>query len=312
MTLTTPQTYLVACLAGHGIGPEVTAAASRALERVSRQHGFRIDEIHPAFDTEAFAQSGHSLPAAARRAIESAEAILVAGATAPALEWLKAALSPVVRVTRTLDETGDSTVFASLDEAAPDLAIARGFAAARASSGRLSSVGVGEAWRRRVEVQARDHAGVQVTHLSLADALEQLASGSAGVLVAESVVGDAAGAAPRLGGRVRLTATAELSATGTGLFGPTHGTAHEAAGQGMADPSEMLLATALLLSEGFGRRAAGEALEQSLTEALRGARRASAASGTSVTATTREFVDAVLGLLPSARRDTEFAMGVTG
>ena len=74
----------------------------------------------------------------------------------------------------------------------------------------------------------------------------------------------------------------------------------------------MLLATALLLSEGFARRAAGEALERSLTEALRGARHASDASGTSVTATTREFVDAVLGLLPSARRDTEFAMGVTG
>ena len=44
------RTFVVACLAGHGIGPEVTAAASRALAQVSRHHGFRIEEVHPPFD----------------------------------------------------------------------------------------------------------------------------------------------------------------------------------------------------------------------------------------------------------------------
>ena len=73
----------------------------------------------------------------------------------------------------------------------------------------------------------------------------------------------------------------------------------------------MLLATALLLAEGLGRVAAAEALEDSLTAgAPRRRGRPSEASGPGVAATTREFVDAVLGLLPSARRDTEFALGV--
>ena len=73
----------------------------------------------------------------------------------------------------------------------------------------------------------------------------------------------------------------------------------------------MLLATALLLSEGLGRKsAAGVALEESLAAALRGSRRPLDAAATGVAATTREFVDTVLGLLPSARRDTEFALGV--
>ena len=60
-----------------------------------------------------------------------------------------------------------------------------------------------------------------------------------------------------------------------------------------------------------GRVAAGEALEDSLTLALRAPRRPSEVAGLGVAATTREFVDAVLGLLPSARRDTEFALGVS-
>ena len=72
----------------------------------------------------------------------------------------------------------------------------------------------------------------------------------------------------------------------------------------------MLLATALLLSEGLGRKSAGVALEESLAAALGGSRRPLDAAATGVAATTREFVDTVLGLLPSARRDTEFALGV--
>ena len=72
----------------------------------------------------------------------------------------------------------------------------------------------------------------------------------------------------------------------------------------------MLLATALLLSEGLGRTSAGFALEESLSAALRGERKPLDAAAAGVAATTREFVDTVLGLLPSARRDTEFALGV--
>ena len=93
-------------------------------------------------------------------------------------------------------------------------------------------------------------------------------AGSVGVLAAEGVLGDAVAEAPRLGGRRRLVASAQLSPTGPSLFGPAQGTASDLAGHGVADPSPMLLATALLLSEGLGRAAAGEALEESLTAAL--------------------------------------------
>ena len=66
--MTARRRYVVTCLAGHGIGPEVTAAASRALARLGREHGFDVEELHPPFDTEALTRSGHLLPAATRRA----------------------------------------------------------------------------------------------------------------------------------------------------------------------------------------------------------------------------------------------------
>ncbi|HET9285958.1 MAG TPA: isocitrate/isopropylmalate family dehydrogenase [Gaiella sp.] len=308
--MTTRRTYVVACLAGHGIGPEITAAASRALARLSREHGFDVEELHPPFDTEALTRSGHMLPAATRRATSSADAVLVAGDAAPALDGLRAELDLAARVTRVLDETGEATAFAPLHDMAADWTVERAFATARRRSGHLTSVGVSEGWTALVERHADRHPGVEVEHVSLPDALRRLAAGSVGVLTAEGVLGDAVAEAPRLGGRRRLVASAQLSPSGPSLFGPAEGTTSELAGHGVADPSAMLLATALLLSEGLGRTAAGEALEESLTAALRASRRPSEVSGPGVSATTREFVDAVLGLLRSARRDTEFALGV--
>ena len=304
-----PTTVVVACLAGHGIGPEVTAAASRALAQVSRQHGFRVDEVHPPFDGEGVMSSGHPLPAATRSAALASDAVLVAGATAPALAGVRAELDLGARVTRTLDETGEATTFAPLRPDAESWTLERAFQAARARAGRLVSVGVNGAWSKQVAAHGERHDGVEVEHRTLAEALFLLAAGSAGVLVAEHVLGEAISEAPRLGRRRRLIATGDLSVSGPGLFAPTHGTAHDDAGQGMADPSEMLLATALLLTEGLGRRRAGEALEESLALALGRPHQPANVAGAGVVATTREFVDAVLGLLPSARRDTEFALG---
>ena len=239
----------------------------------------------------------------------SADAVLVAGDAAPALDGLRAGLDLGAQVTRVLDETGEATLFAPLHNHAADWTLSRAFATGRARAGRVTSVGVDSGFTSLVDHHAERHPGVEVEHVSLAEALRRLSSGSAGVVVAEGVLGEALSSAPRLNGKRRLVATGQLSPTGPGLFAPAHGTSSDLAGQGMADPSAMLLATALLLSEGLGRIAAGEALEDSLTLALRAPRRPSDVSGPGVAATTREFVDAVLCLLPSARRDTEFALG---
>ena len=308
------RTFVIACLAGQGIGPEVTAAASRALAQVSRQHGFRLEEVHPPFDGEAVMQSGHPLPASTRRAAFSADAVLVAGASAPALEGVKAALDLTVQVTRTIADVGTgTTAFAPLAANSPDWALDRAFAAAKEQGGRIISVGMSAEWRAGFDHHASHHDGVDVKHLSLADALQALAHDPAGlgVLAVEEPIAGAVARASQLGGRFRLAAVGYLSPQGPGLFAPTHGAAHDIAGHGVANPSEMLLAAALLLGEGLGRRAAADALEASLAAALSSNRRTPDMSQEGVAATTREFVDAVLALLPSVRRDTEFALGAT-
>lgn len=308
-TANPPRRFVVAYLAGHGIGPEVTAAASRTLAGLGRAHGFVVDELHPAFDTEALTRSGHHLPAATRSATASADAVLVAGDTAPTLDGLRADLDLGARVTRVLDETGELTAFAPLRDEAVEWTVERAVAAARRSSGRLTSVGVSDAWTAVVDRHADRHPGVELAHVPLREALRRLAAGSAGVVVSERAVGDAVADAPLLAGRRRLVATGQLSADGPGLFAPAQTTASDLAGQGVADPSPILLATALMLTEGLGRQAAGEALEESLAAALRASRRPADQLGEGVASTTREFVDAVLGLLQSTRRDTEFALG---
>jgi 3-isopropylmalate dehydrogenase len=314
---TSRRRYVVACLAGNGIGPEVMAEASRALAEVSTGHGFVVDEVHVPFAGEALTRSGHPLPPATRRATLAADAVLVAGSSQPALDGVKDELDLITSVVRTqLAAGGDLTVFAPLRDDAVDWTIARAFASARARTGSVVSVGVNGAWASVVDLHASAHDGVTVRHATLAQALHELttAPSTLGVVVTERVLADALAEAPRLGTEGRnKTATGLLSPTGPGLFGPTHGSARDIAGQGVANPSEMLLATALLLGEGLGRYAAAEALEASVAAALRrpGATADAAASGR-LAAGTREFVDVVLGLLPSARRDTEFALGAGG
>ena len=94
--------------------------------------------------------------------------------------------------------------------------------------------------------------------------------------------------------------------TAKGVFGPTHGSALEIAGQGVANPSAMLLAVALLLGEGLGERSAARTLERGVVEMLETGLRTPDMVSSGAGATTREFTDALLATLPSARSDAEF------
>jgi len=305
--------YVVACLAGNGIGPEVMAEASRALAEVSSLHGFCVDEVHPPFGGEALAQAGHPLPPATRRATLAADAVLAAGSSQPALEGVKAELDLTASVVRTqLADGGDLTVFAPLQEGGEKWAVERAFDAAKARDGRLVAVGMDGSWSTFVQGVAESHDGVAVRDLTLAQALQEVAStpDRLGVVVTERLLADALAEAPRLRGSRSRTATGFLSSSGPSLFGPTHGSASDIAGQGVANPTEMLLAVALLLGEGLGRHAAAETLQGSVAAALRQPERTpDLAEGGRLASGTREFVDVVLGLLPSTRRDTEFALG---
>jgi len=312
----TARRYVITCLTGEGIGPEVMAQASRALAAVSSLHGFAVEEVHPPFGAEAVIRSGQALPPGTQRAIAGADAVLLAGSSQPGLDSVQAELAPAAAVVTTQHGTGSGlTLFAALTPDADDWAIARAFSTARARNGRIAAVGVDGPWLARVARHAAEHDGVAVAWPSLAEAMHLLraAPGSLDVVVTQTVLLEALVEVADLGSGRQPAATGLLSPTAPDLFFPTHGSARDIAGHGVANPTGMLLAAALLLAEGLERRAAAQTLAGSVGAALQQPLGTPdrAASG-SLASGTREFVDVVLGLLPGARRDTEFALGGSG
>src|SRR5438045_9339236 len=114
----------VACLAGDGVGPELMAAATRALERVSKLHQLELDDRHLPFAGEAVTRSGHPLPPATRAGYRDVDAILVASPNEPALDGVKADLHLAWRVARVQPPSGgEIVVVGPVGDWANDIAI---------------------------------------------------------------------------------------------------------------------------------------------------------------------------------------------
>ena len=300
--------YTIACLSGDGIGPEVMAEASRALADVSRMHGFAIDEQHVAFGGDAVRRFGHALPASTRAACRRADAVLVATTTEPALEGVKAELDLTWRMTRVRLNGTRLTVVSPLAYDSEELAVEEAFALACNRQARVTSVGASKAWRAVVDRAAEASPGVIVEQVSFESVVRTLFRRPAAfdVIVSEQVFAEALShTAAYAHGSTRMVASGRLSAHGAGIFGPTHGSALEIAGQGVANPSGMLLAAALML-EGLGERSAARTLENAVAETLGNVHTPDLVAA-GVGATTREFMNVLLAALPGARTDTESA-----
>lgn len=307
--MTSRRTYTIACLSGHGIGPEVMAQASRALERVSRLHGFRVAEVHPPFGAEARTQSGHALPADTRTATLGAQAILAGSENDPALVGVESELDLRARVDRVAFGLRDTfTVLSPVDDAASEWTVRRAFDVARSSRARVTSIGGDARWRAVVEAEALRHPGLTVEFEQLKTATSRLAFDPQGfdVLVTPAPYAEPLVSLAAHGARPRVVASGRLAANGPSVFVPAHGAAEEIAGQGVANPAPMLLAAALLLGEGLGERRAAETLTGAVLHACSNGRRTPDLVSTGVGATTREFADVVLEELPGAVTNAEF------
>jgi 3-isopropylmalate dehydrogenase len=300
--------YTVACLSGDGIGPEVMAEASKALARVSKLHGFAVEEQHVPFGGDAVRRFGHPLPASTRAACRDADAVLVATTTEPALEGVKAELDLTWRMTRVRVNGTKISVVSPLVEGAEELAIERAFSLACSRQARLTSVGSSPSWRYAVERQAELAQGVVVDHMDFEAVVPVLfrEPGVFDVVLSEQTFAEALSyTAAFAHGDTRMVASGRLSAAGGGIFGPTHGSALEIAGLGVANPSGMLLAAGLML-EGLGEVNAARTLENAVAETLGADVRTPDLITSGAGATTREFMDVLLAALPGARTDTEF------
>ena len=299
----------VACLAGDGVGPELMAAATRALDQVSKLHQLEFDDRHLPFAGEAVTRSGHPLPAATRAGYRDVDAILVASPNEPALDGVKADLHLAWRVARVqLVSSGDIVVAGPLGDWANEIAIARAFSCAASRHGRIVSVGGSDEWQAAIAAQSARWGGLEVEELGLGDVLVRLRDEpeTIDVIVTEShLVTAVVDAAAHYAGSPSSVAHAWLPDHGPGVFVPGVSGPADDAGFGVVDPEGMLLAASLMLAEGLKRRSASRTLERAVGEA---ARRSVRGRGRD----TRSFTDAVIELLPQSRTDVEHFDEVTG
>jgi 3-isopropylmalate dehydrogenase len=285
------------------------AEASRALARVSRLHGFNVRETHPAFGSEARTQSGHALPASTRSAMLGADAVLVAAAYDPALTDVESELDLRARMDRVVfGEHGSVSLASPLSANALEWTLARAFDVARASRARVTSVGGDDSWGSAFAREAARHDGVVTQSLSVKEAVRDLAFDPErfDVVVTPESYAEALLGFVAHGSTPRVAASSRLAGSGPSVFAPVHGAAEDIAGQGVANPASMLLAAALMLGEGLGRRRAAETLTNAVLKASANGVRTPDLVRVGVGATTREFADVVISTLPHAMTTAEF------
>jgi len=291
--------HTVACLAQHGIGPEVMAEASRAVDAASRLHGFFVDESHVPFGAVALMRFGHPFPVSSRQAVLDADAVLVASDGDEAIETLGDELdlrAAVVRVR--FGEQAELSLFSPLRDEAWAWTLERGFSLARVSRARIALVGVDRRWARDADAAAERYAGIEIDRVQANDAMKALvlAPEQFDVVVCTPELADTAAELAASLAETRTRAWGRLAPSGPSLFGPTHGAADDIAGQGVADPRSMLLAAALMLGEGLGERSAAATLASAVWRAAAVREQRS----------TRGFADVVLAQLPLALANAEF------
>ena len=290
----------VACLAGDGVGPELMAAATRALDRVAELHSLQLDDVHLPFGGEGVTRTGHPLPPETRAGYRDVDAILVASPDNPALEGVKADLELAWRVARVQLDRGDVVITGPVGEWANRIALARAFSSTAARRGRVLCVGDTADWRTAVETERARWSGLEVEEGSLGEALIRLRERpeSLDVVVTESqLVGAMVDAAAHFAGSYSSVAQAWLPDEGPGVFYPGASESGDVAGFGVVDPRGMLLTASLMLAEGLKRRSASRTLERAVGAATK--------LNGYVGHDTRSFTDAVIELLPQSRVDLE-------
>ena len=290
--------YTVACLSGDGIGPEVMAEASRALASVSRHA--RLRGRRGARPVRRRRRAPVRPPAAARRRgapAAEADAVLVAATREPALEGVKAELDLRWRIDARARSAATSSTIVS-----PLAGRRRGAREPRARSPRVQPARQRDLGRRERRAGATPSTaaaerwpGVTVEHVpsrrsSTGSLREPVAlrrhRQRAGLRRARSPTPPRTPTARHAHGRLGPA----RAQTGRGMFGPTHGSALEIAGQGVANPSGMLLAAALMLGEGSAS-AAPPGRSSAVAETLGNGVRTPDMVASGVGATTREFMD---------------------
>ena len=204
---------------------------------------------------------------------------------------------------------GQPEAFDTMRYARPEIErIARvAFEAARKRSRKVTSVdkaNVLETFQFWKDVVSEVHAGypdVQLEHMYVDNAAMQLvkAPKSFDVIVTGNMFGDIlSDEAAMLTGSIGMLPSASLNEAGQGLYEPSHGSAPDIAGRGVANPLATILSAAMMLRYSLGREEQAGRVEAAVKTVLaQGLRTADIAAGGARAVGTKEMGDAVVAAL---------------
>ena len=115
-------------------------------------------------------------------------------------------------------------------------------------------------WRDLVIEVAREYPDVELSHMYVDNAAMQLVRNPRqfDVIVTGNLFGDIlSDEAAMLTGSIGMLPSASLNAGGQGLYEPSHGSAPDIAGQGIANPLATILSAAMMLRYSLNPGAAG-------------------------------------------------------
>jgi 3-isopropylmalate dehydrogenase len=166
-------------------------------------------------------------------------------------------------------------------EAYSDFEVARiartAFEAARLRGKRLCSVDKNnvlessQLWREVVIEVSKDYPDVQLSHMLVDNAAMQLvrAPKQFDVVVTSNMFGDIlSDIAAQLTGSIGMLPSASLNERGQGMYEPSHGSAPDIAGKGVANPLAMLLSVAMLLRYSLKRSDLADKIEAAVRTVL--------------------------------------------
>ena len=151
------------------------------------------------------------------------------------------------------------------------------FSAARKRRGKLCSVDkmnvleCTQLWRDVVVETAKEFADVELSHMLVDNAAMQLVRNPKqfDVMVTGNMFGDIlSDEASMLTGSIGMLPSASLDENNKGLYEPSHGSAPDIAGKGIANPLATILSAAMMLRYTFGDEPAAVRIEQAVKTVL--------------------------------------------
>ena len=181
------------------------------------------------------------------------------------------------------------------------------FEAARKRSKRVTSVDKANVletfqfWRDVVTEVHKDYPDVELDHMYVDNAAMQLVKEPKkfDVVVTGNMFGDIlSDEAAMLTGSIGMLPSASLNASRQGLYEPSHGSAPDIAGKGVANPLATILSAAMMLRFSLDQEAAAQRIENAVKKVLsQGLRTPDIYSAGTTKVGTREMGDAVLKAL---------------